>query len=813
MPSPREQRRASTPSKRDLIASPDAPVVEAAPAAGKKRTPRQVDTFLKLARDRFQQAQQAEKEQRQRELDDLKFYAGDQWPADIRTSRAGQNASNGMPPTPARPCLTINKTREPVRQVLNQERGSDMGIEIVPADDFAAIAPSVDESEIELREGLVRRIQRESESRDARSWAFARAVQAGRGYYGISTRYVHGKTRDQEIYVRRFYNQACVTLDPAHEQPDGSDAEWGFIGVDMPWDQYQAEFPHAVDGQRNPLLNLSDDEFRGLGEEFPDWFQLDGDVRSCRVVEYYFTERTTKTLYMLADGRDLWEDELSPEEKAAQQYDTREVTEKTVRWAKIDATQILDETEWPGRYIPIVKVLGEELQPYDTQRRVQGMVRPMRDPGEGFNFMVSKWVETIGLSPIPPLMVAEGQVEGYEAWYQAANTRTLPYLPYKTRDLEGNPAAQPFTPPRDVGSVIAPIAGSIQMFSEALQSVSSVHDPSLGKVDHSLKSGKAIQALQQQGLQGTSDYLDNLSRSIRYEGKIINDLLYPIYARPGRLARLVTGEGDPQSVILHQPFVQAPGGKPQPVEPGTPNAKHYTLTKDANFNVIVKVSRDFDSRREQEASILGDLLSSEPQMMTWFGDLYFKNQDGPGHVEMAERAKVMLAPQIQQMLAAKAQGQGAPDPQLQAMQSENQQLKQQLGQASQMLQSEQAKIQAKGQVDLQLETLRQKAETDRQITLKQMDTAAKIEAARITAAKEASNQAAEAIEERLALHADQAHDVGMAAMQQQHGLEASQQAHEQALEQGQASTQNAMAQQANQAALQPPPDQAGGGGA
>ena len=61
--------------------------------------------------------------------------------------------------------------------------------------------------------------------------------------------------------------------------------------------------------------------------------------------------------------------------------------------------------------MPIVKVLGEELQPYDEERRAEGMVRPMREPGQGFNVMVSKMIELIGLTPIPPLMTAEGQVE------------------------------------------------------------------------------------------------------------------------------------------------------------------------------------------------------------------------------------------------------------------------------------------------------------------------------------------------------------------------------------------------------------------
>ena len=81
------------------------------------------------------------------------------------------------------------------------------------------------------------------------------------------------------------------------------------------------------------------------------------------------------------------------------------------------------------------------------------------------------------------------------------------------------------------------------MFDQAIQSTSGQHDPSLGKVDPSVKSGRAIKALQEQSARSSNHFLDNLQRSIRYEGQIINNLLYPIYGRPGRIARILDKEG------------------------------------------------------------------------------------------------------------------------------------------------------------------------------------------------------------------------------------------------------------------------------
>jgi Phage P22-like portal protein len=842
-----------------------------------------LDDFLSLARDRFKQAAAADAKQRERERSDLAFYAGgeNQWSDEQLKARKGQNASNGLPPVPARPTLTINKVRQPVQQVVNDIRDADFGIELVAADDWGELAGEQDDTEVQLREGLARRIQRASEAEDARLWAASRAAICGRGYYGVLTRYATGKTFDQEVYVHRFYNQASVSLDPAHEQPDGSDAEWGFVGTDLPWAQYQAEFPQIA-GKANELAAASDDDFRALGEDYPDWFTTDGETKSCRVVDYWYTERTTRTLVQLADGRKLWKDELrDDDELLIDIVDERDVVEKKIQWCKLDGYQKLEETEWPGPDLPIVKVLGEELQPYDGERRAEGMVRPARDSQIGFNSMVSKWVETVGLAPIPPFQATLEQIEGFEQWYQQANTRTLPYLPYNAQSAAGQPLGPPTRTP--VESPIAAIAASVQMFDEAIQSTTGVPDSRVGRnTDSHLKSGKAILALEQQSKHGTSNYRDNLRRSVRYEGQIINNLLYPIYGKtPGRMVRILTGEGESETVRIAAPPpsgngntagsqppapmgapppmgppgmppqmppgppglapggpMPPPGGPPMgggpmmppgaPQRPGMPPGmpgqlppqapkpvKEYRLTPDANFNVIVKVTRGFPTRRDEESSTIADLLNANPMFMGWFGDLFFKNQDGPGHQEMAERAKVMLDPKIQQLLAQKDGGPGNAQQLQQQLSQISEQLKHAEAALKQMdgeLKGKQAEIQSKEQIaKMQLD-----GTADLQLALKVMDNAKAIAVAHIAAAAKGAAITQHADEEAQALgheavqaDADRQHEKELTAQEHLQGLQAAQLGQDHALEQGQMGHEQTLEQGQQAAALQPPPTDPG----
>ena len=831
--------------------------------------------ILEQARTRYRLAVEAEEKQAARENDDLKFYDGDQWPSDIRALRAGRNAEGSSPAVPARPCLTVNKVKAPVQRVTNQERQSDLGIELVPADDFEALIGPIDDSEIELREGLVRRIQRTSEAQDARSWAFQRATIAGRGYYRVITRYLPGKTMAQEVQTSRIFNQGAVKLDPTHEQPDGSDADWGFVGAWMPWERYLAQWPKVQDEQgktvNNPLKGYRENQdFESLTHQYPDWFRAergpDGtQVRAIYVAEYIYCDYESRTLLELPGGDVVWQDEATAEEKDAA-VDERLVAERHFTHCVIDGVHVLEETEWPIPYTGIVKVLGEEIQPYDAERRVEGMVRPSRDAQQGFNAMISKMVEVVAYAPIPPIMLASGQDEGFQAEYAAAMTRTIPVLHYNLTDAAGQAAPPPFSPPRN--APIEPVGFALSMFAQSIQDTTATHDTALGKTETNVTTARHARLLSEETSMSTSGFLDNLARSVRYEGLLINALLWHVYGRkPGRLAQLVQGDGETKAVLIGQPFtmdprlgrpVPAPPGQGRPLPPGMPpppgmsgmpngngngqpppgpKVQEYKLTEHARFNVAIKVSKSYNTRREQEHNIVGQVIAADPSLMQVIGDLFFKSMDGPGHQEMADRMAVMLAPPVQEYLAAKKAGQDPLPPQIQ----------QQMAQAKQMIEGMTKQLQAMGQ-KLQTDDIKQQHETSR----KQLDAQTKLQAEQLAAAADIEKAKVNAVlqitllkmkmaQANLDREDTQAHEMGMASadaahaaaqaevqaqlvaqraqfdadvsLQQAdqsagHAMQQTDQEAQLAAQQAQQGSQLAMEQAEHQQAIQPPPEAA-----
>lgn len=753
----------------------DDPVSDAQPRV-KKRTKRETQDFMALARERRQQADESDEHQRDREREDIKLYNGDQWPEEEKRKRGAQVASGGVPATGARPTLVVNIVREPVRQVINDERDSDIGIEITPADDFGDLDILPDNQEIALREGLLTRIQRTTDAAAARTWAFARACIAGRGYYAVMTRYLDGKTNDKEIYVMRIYNQDDVWMDPAHEEPDGSDAEWEGVGAWIPWHRYKAQYPHSAKNP-NKISAASEDTFDGWCRDTPEWVRAEGSLRSVYVTDYYYTEYESRELCTLLDGSVMWADELADADEALV-VDRRTCIERKVKWAKLDGINDdpLEETDWESPFLPIIKVLGEELQPHDGERRAEGIVRPARDSQIGLNWMVSKLVEMVGQTPNAALVFDPESIENWQDWYKAAvSGRPLWGLPVKTSDENGRPYREPHRPNADPN--IVPATQGIALFRQMVQSTTQVPAAALGDIDPVTRSGNAIKALTANSRHSTSNFTGNLTRSVHYEAQIENSLLYPIYGtRPGRIARIVNGQGDAEAVMIHQPFMKM-GGLPRPVmmpaptggmvpmpmdHPQVPEkAQTYRLTKDATFNIAIKVTRKLDTKRQEEAEFLGNLIQAEPQQMAVYGDLLFRNLDVPGHKELEERAKLMLAPPVQQYLAQKQSGQ-TPTPTEMHLQTENAQLKQKLQEAGQIIQTKGVEQQGKLAITQAQETAEtQRADKDRE---------AKIAVAVIAALQKQQGESLQIFYEERARIGEQAASANLDARQKAHEL-------------------------------------------
>jgi hypothetical protein len=579
-------------------------------------------------RKRLQMAQAAYSDSREDELDDLRFMAGSpdnqwQWPADVLATRGsvqGQTIN-------ARPCLTINKLPQHVRQVTNEQRQNRPSGKVIPADDNADVEVA------EIFNGVVRHIEYMSDADVAYDTACDNQVTYGEGYIRLLTEYCNDETFDQDIKIGRVRNAFSVYMDPTIQDPCGADAEWCFVTEDILKVEYERMFPDAT-----PISTLYS---QGVGDQgISSWLQED----TIRIAEYFYYTYERSTLHLYPDNETAFKGSNRDKQLGAmfgKPIRTREVDRKKVMWMKTNGFDVLDEREWPGKWIPVVRVIGNEWE-VDGQIHISGLVRNAKDAQRMYNYWTSQEAEMLALAPKAPFIGYGGQFEGYEMQWKTANTTNWPYLEVNpdVTDGAGNvlPLPQRAAPPLPQTGLIQAKMGA----AEDIKSTTGQYDASIGAQGNE-RSAKAIIAREKQGDVGTYHYVDNLARAIRHITRQIVDLIPKIYDTQ-RIARIIGVDGE-VDMVKFNPSQQEPVKEIREPQTGALIEKIYNPGV-GTYDVMVTTGPGYMTKRQEALDAMSQILQTNPQLWAVAGDLFIKNMDWPGAQEMAARFKKILDPKV-----------------------------------------------------------------------------------------------------------------------------------------------------------------------
>ena len=621
---------------------------------------------LSTMRTRLDMAISSYSESREDELDDLRFMAGSpdnqwQWPADVLATRGsvqGQTIN-------ARPCLTINKLPQHVRQVTNEQRQNRPSGKVIPADDKGDVEVA------EIFDGMVRHIEYMSDADVAYDTACDNQVIYGEGYLRVLTDYCSDDSFDQDIMIGRVRNSFSVYMDPMIQDPCGSDAKWCFVTEDLTKDEYMYQFPNAI-----PVSSLM---AQSVGNQNVSQWLGENTVR---IAEYFYYDTDHKKLNLYPDNITAFEGSIEDKQLKAQYgkpLRSRMAERKKVMWCKTNGFEFLEEREWAGKYIPVVRVVGNEFE-VDGRMYVSGLVRNAKDAQRMYNYWVSQEAEMLALAPKAPFIGYGGQFEGYENNWKTANTNNWPYLEVNPDVTDGAggmlPLPQRAQPPMASSGLLQAKAGA----SDDIKSTTGQYDSSLGATSNE-RSGRAILAREKQGDTGTYHYVDNLSRAIRYVTRQLVDMIPKIYDTQ-RIARIVGLDGEVSMVKLNP-------DQPEPVkkiqdENGIVLEKIYNPNV-GKYDVVVTTGPSYSTRRQETREEMAQLLQGNPALMQIAGDLFVKAMDWPGADELAKR----LAKTIDPKLLSDDE-----DPALQAANMQMQAMGQEMQQMQEMLQNVQQSMEA-----------------------------------------------------------------------------------------------------------------------
>jgi len=666
------------------------------------------DDILEEAREVFEICEKAFAHNRAEAEEDFRFARlGDQWPTSIRQQRENDH----------RPCLTINRMPPVIRQVVNDARQNKPSITIHPVDSGA------DPDTAEVISSLIRNIEYESRAGTAYDTAIDCACTGGFGYWRINTEYCDDTGFDQDIKIQSIPNPFSIYPDPYSTGATSEDWNTCFVVEHLDKRAFRKKYKGAeeVDWEADGYAALSD-----------PWLD-DGRIQ---VAEYWRREETVKFIIMLSPPTAGEPDEndaspliidLKDYEKNKAFYDQigsfpigspRPVKSHKVIQTILTGAEVLEENDWAGKYIPIIPVYGDDVF-VDGKRHLRSLIRDAKDPQRMLNFWRTSGTELVALSPKAPYIGPKGAFKtDFDKW-ETINQATHAFVEY-----DGP------TPPQRQGFAGVP-QGVLQEALNAaddIKTVTGLHDASLGAKSNET-SGRAILARQKEGDTSTFHFIDNLTRAINHSGRVILDLIPPVYSME-RIIRIRGENGKSTRTPINQPYAIGPDGQPitkiagQPLAPGVNEVMNHETNEitvivarmhdlsAGKYDLTVEAGPSYTTKREEAANQILAMIQAQPDLATILGDILARNLDWEGAEEIAARMKAMLPPPIQAILKGEDPDEGGgapaapggppgPPPGPPPVPPELQQALQQAGQMIQTLQQQVQALQADRAVDQQ----------------------------------------------------------------------------------------------------------------
>lgn len=519
------------------------------------------------------------------------------------------------------PALTIDRLSSVVNQIANDIRMNTPAIRIIPGDRESS------EDVAEILSGLIKNIEYESGADSVYDSAALSSVRCGLGFMRVETEYEDNESFNQKICIKRVPNPLNVFIDCTSTESDGSDMKHATILQEILVSDFKEEYP-----KNDPA------DFKANGAE-----KQYKDEDSIFIAEHFYV-KTSKEEIVSPDG-----------------MQRRPVMRKTIHRVLLSGKDILEQTTFPGDYIPVVPVFGEEYW-IDGKRYLCSAIRRAKDPQRMYNYWRSVETSLVKNQRVSPTMVAEGAISGYESEWK---DHTSLVVQYKTYDAAGNALPQPVRlPPPQIPTGIINAAREM---AEDIKATTGIFDASLGAKSNET-SGVAIQRRQQEGDTATFHFADNLTRAIAYAGKVIVSAIPEIYDT-ARVLNIMDVEGNVKKVGVNGEITEE-------------QDQEVDLTR-GRYTVKVTTGPSFTTKRQESADFFGKIAQSQPEMMQVVGDLVFKYMDLPGAEALSKRIKKTMDPRLLEedndpMAAQYQQQMEAMQQQLQMAAQELQALQQQL---------------------------------------------------------------------------------------------------------------------------------------
>ncbi len=598
--------------------------------------------------------------------DDMNFLLRDQWSTVERSEFTRL----------FKPAMTFNKLYDVTKKIAGEQRKNKPDLMV------RSLTGKAKQQQIDLRADLVRTISYRNQNDLVYQTAFKSALMMGFGAFEIGLEYESPTSFNQNIKYELIPDATRTSFDPSSIMPHKGDGNYCSRQYLYSKQEFYATYPHVM----NPV-SYSDP--RALLDF--QWETRDTIV----VCKYTRKEWYPLKLYLLSDGQSVTEDEWADmqdmnkmKEKLAEGSEVvGDIIRKTIptivgeRMSKdykirqyvLTQNQIIEFTDWPSKYLPIIFVDGDSNY-INGKQYSRSFIHEARDSQKFINYVGSEIAAEIKNRRREQWIGTPDNIIGNEQLWRNPELQSGILIAKPDPKTGQMPTKMP---PWELSQTL------LQQFQRGSQDIREILGFSENEQlqGHDM-SGKARRERKLEGSMSAYVWFDNLNQAIEQGGRVVLDLLPVVAGEFERSMVISKADGRTESITLNKEVGTSETGESQ----------RENVLDAGNYDIEIDTGPSFAVQKEIALEFMQETLAANPQVFPLIADLWAAQLDVQFMPQIKERLKNMVPPEILAKEEGKPPPPKQPNPQEQMMQAELQQKQQQMSLNEQKMKIEEQAI-------------------------------------------------------------------------------------------------------------------------
>ncbi len=345
-------------------------------------------------------------------------------------------------------------------------------------------------------------------------------------------------------------------------------------------------------------------------------------------------------IYKLSNGKTVDQEELDELERVTLDdiemlmyegepvtiTDDREAERYYIKHRKVAGEYVLEEGDFPSEQLPIVFVDQNSYFDKNGQQICRPFFKDVKDAQRYLNYLATQSAYILKVSRYDQYIASKANVKGADTeqiWRDPSIVQGA--LLYDESPNGNKPERQ--TPPELSQS----LSTQYERTMMDIQTGTGLYNTQLGEMGNEI-SGTAVNARTRRGSLNTFITRDALDRAIACCGQIVDEMIPRVYDNE-RTMMLKMDDGNTQKITINK----------QVDEYGVQIENDMTVGR---YRIRLTPGSSYEGQKQEAVESMQMILQNDPTLFRLIGDLYVENLPLSNNIELRNRIRTIIPPQI-----------------------------------------------------------------------------------------------------------------------------------------------------------------------